>query len=430
MGAAIVPSSSPSSHHFLAHNAVLGVATTIAGLLGFTFQAILTHRLSPAQFAAAFTLISLISLLAVPAGALTLLMAREAAQAEASGRPQASSTLLRTGNRALLLLGLLIGILLALVSSGLGQFFHTPSVWVIAAFVGTPFLLATPLALGELQGEQRFGALGTVYLVQAGLKLVLAIGLGQVLGGIGVLWGLSLASALTYALTIALIRKRLVGQADHPNWAGAFRYLSVIVPSTLLVGILLSTDLVLVKHLFSGQVAGEYAAVAALGRAIFWGAASIAAVLFPKVVLRESTGARAVGLVFASLFLVGGGGLLVVAIFSLFGSRLLVAFAGTAYIHGASYVGLYALAMTLMALSMVLVTTYQSRGKPGFLAILAAVGVIEVALILMFHGSARQVVIALDLSMLILFAALAALYAPVQARPGLRQFSHGLRRPS
>src|SRR5437764_1118563 len=81
-----------------------------------------------------------------------------------------------------------------------------------------------------------------------------------------------------------------------------------LTSSTLALSVLLSADVLLVKHFFGGHEAGEYSAVAALGRAIFWGAAGVAAVLFPKVIFHESQGRSGTQIVGASLVLVAIGG--------------------------------------------------------------------------------------------------------------------------
>jgi O-antigen/teichoic acid export membrane protein len=165
-----------------------------------------------------------------------------------------------------------------------------------------------------------------------------------------------------------------------------------------------------VKAFFPSRAAGEYAAVAALGRAIFWGASGIAAVLFPKIVFRGAQGRSGVQLVSASLVLVALGGMFGFGLLWLGSTWLLTAFAGSAYASAAGYLPWYAVGMTLLGAVAVLIAAHQSRGRPGFLAVLLPLTVLEPALLAVFHQNLGQVVLVLDTSMAVLLAGLAALY--------------------
>jgi O-antigen/teichoic acid export membrane protein len=172
----------------------------------------------------------------------------------------------------------------------------------------------------------------------------------------------------------------------------------------------LSTDVLLVKHFFSSHAAGEYAAVAALGRAIFWGASGVAAVLFPKVVFRGAKGQTGAPLVGASLFLVALGGLVGLALLSFASRWLLVAFAGGAYAGAAGYLPWYAIGMILLGAAAVLIATHQTRGTPGFLAVLVPLTALEPVMLLLFHQNLGQVIAVVDVSMALVAGGLGALY--------------------
>src|SRR6202022_2982586 len=162
--------------------------------------------------------------------------------------------------------------------------------------------------------------------------------------------------------------------------------------------------------------AGEYGAVAALGRAIFWGAGGVAAVLFPKVVFRESQGRTSLPLILVSLSLVTAGGAFALLVVSLASKPLLNAFAGTVYLGGAQYLPWYAVGMTLMGAAAVVIATHQSRGKRTFLNLLVPIAALEPVLIILWHGSLMQVISILDGSMAALVIGLLGLYFMDQRR--------------
>jgi len=337
-------------------------------------------------------------------------MAQATSQGQASGHQAASATLLRRGNRALMLFGLGLASLLALGSSPLARFLNVPVELLLAAAVGIPFGMALPLLLGEFQGEQRFVGFSLLTIGQAGSKLAGAIGLGLVFGSLGVIAGISLATIATYLVALRLLRRRLAIKPNLPWLRPAARYLAVVLPSTLSLAVLLSADVLLVKHFFPTRAAGEYAAVAAVGRAIFWGATGVATVLFPKVVFRTTQGRSGLPLVGASLVLVAIGGLAAFSLLWATSGWLLAAFAGGAYRGGAIYLRWYALGMAMLGGVAVLIATYQSRGRPGFLAILLPLTILEPAMLLIIHDSLIHVVQVVDAAMGVILVGLGALY--------------------
>jgi O-antigen/teichoic acid export membrane protein len=394
----------------IAHNLIVGSGTIAAGVLGVAFQSLVSHRLQPADYGAVFAVVSLITLIGLPAGAFTLLMARQTSRDRASGQSAASTALLRRGNRALVVAGLALAVLLVLLSPALVRFLAIPSDLLLAAAAGIPFTLALPLLLGEFQGEQRFAAYAVISTSAAGLKLVGAVALGGIWGSLGIIAGISVASAAIYFIAAAMLRQKLAKPATLSFWRPAAAYLAVVLPSTLALGVLLSTDILLVKHFFPTRLAGEYSAVAALGRAIFWGSSGVAAVLFPKVVFRGAKGQTGSPLVGASLFLVALGGFAGLSLLTFAARWLLVAFAGSAYQEAASYLPWYALGMILLGGAAVLIATHQSRGRAGFLAVLIPLTALEPALLVLFHQNLWQVVQVVDVSMALVVVGLGALY--------------------
>lgn len=399
------------SEQLLKHNFIVGAGTILAGLLGVAFQSLVSHQLRPADYGAVFTVVTVITFIGLPASAFTLLMARETSRGRASGHAASSATLLRRGNRALLLVGLVLAGLMTVGSKALSQIFGVPTELWLAASIGIPFSVAFPLLLGEFQGEQRFTGFAALTSGQAGLKLVLAIVLGVFVGPVGVIAGISIATFAVYVIALGRLRRKLRIKPNLPWLRPALSYLRLVIPSTLAVAVLLSSDVLLVKHYFPSRLSGEYSAVAALGRAIFWAATAVAAVLFPKLSVRHAYGARGGEIVAASLALVGFGGAFGFATLSLISGPVLTAFAGSAYTAASAYLPLYALAMTFLGASAVLIATYQSRGRPIFLAVLLPITLAEPTLIVAFHQTLSQVIDVVALTTGLLAVCLAALYA-------------------
>jgi O-antigen/teichoic acid export membrane protein len=399
-----------TGERLLTHNIIVATGTVSAGLLGVAFQAVVSHQFRPADYGSVFAVVTLMTFIGLPASAFTLLMARATSSALASGQKDLSASLLRRGNRTLLLLGGGLAALLAIASPLLGGFLDVPPQMVLLAAAAVPFAVASPLLMGVFQGEQLFLTYSTLSVGQAALKLAGAVALGLIFGPVGVIAGISLATALIYLAATWLLGRELSVRASQPWWRPASRYLAVVLPSTLALAVLLSADVFLVKHFFAPREAGQYAAVAALGRAIFWGASGVAAVLFPKIVFRSTQLRTGSHLVVVSLILVTLGGVIGIGLIWVASKWLLTLFAGVPYAGASAYLPMYAVGMTLLGGVAVLVAVHQSRGTPGFLAVLLPLTVLESALLIGFHHSLTQVVEVVDISMGLLLCSLAALY--------------------
>jgi O-antigen/teichoic acid export membrane protein len=410
------------SERVLSHNVIVGTGTIAAGVLGVAFQSLFSHQLTPVDYGGVFAVVTLLTFIGLPASALTLLMARETSRDRADRHYAQSAALLHEGNQALLLNGLALAVIFAGITPWLSGFLRVPQSMLWAAAAGMPFGLALPLLLGEFQGAQRFLAFAGLSTGQAGLKLAAAVMFGIFFGPTGIIAGISLATALIYIAARWMVRRKLSIRLRRARWRPAAAYLAVVVPSTLALAVLLSSDVLLVKRFFPDRLAGEYSSVAALGRAIFWGATGVAGVLFPKLIFRESRGQSGSPLISASLVLVALGGVLAMGVLSLSSKWILTAFAGPAYLNAAGYLPWYAIAMTLLGGAAVLILAQQSRGRPGFLGVLIPLSLLEPALLIVFHKKLMQVVQVVDLSMAILVGGL-AIQLLIQRRSDVKESS-------
>jgi O-antigen/teichoic acid export membrane protein len=305
-------------------------------------------------------------------------------------------------------------------ASWLGRVFSLPPAVLIPAAVSIPFGLALPALLGRLQGTQRFSTFSLLLVGQSAIRLVAVIAFASLMGAIGVLVGIAAGNATVYLLALGVIGRPVSDRSIASRESReAFQSLAVILPSSLALAVLFGADILLVKHFFSAADAGHYAAVAALGRAIFWGASGIAVVLFPKASVNASHGTTSYHLVIASIAICLLSGIAGLALLSAGAGFALTVFAGPAYAQAGAYLPWYAIAMTMLGGASVLVANGQARGRSDFLAILIPVTLAEPLLIVRFHQSLGQVVQVLWLSMAVLFVGLVVLYL-VQERQRVR----------
>jgi O-antigen/teichoic acid export membrane protein len=260
---------------------------------------------------------------------------------------------------------MIIGVL---SSPALASFFNAASpVPFMILSVGLPFYIVQAIDRGMLQGQTRFNRLSLSY--QAEMWVRLAVGIVLVALGFAV-------NGATVGITLSLIATWLVARTATPKVASADdRQLSpserqaiIVYAGPVLVGLISqilinNSDVLIVRRFFTPEQAGQYAALALIGRMVFFATWSVVTVMFPIVAQRHERGENHRPLLWDGMGLVGvvSGGILLATIIA---PDLIVSILfGSAYAAIAPLLSLYALATALYALSNVVINYRLSTGK-------------------------------------------------------------------
>src|SRR5205814_742633 len=119
----------------LGRNLLVAGSTLLAGALGLAFQIVVSHSLRPSDYAAVFAAMTLLTLIALQASAVSHLMARETSRDRAAGQAASSAALLRSGNRALVAGGGAFGMVLVILSPWIASVLGIAAVFVVAIAV-------------------------------------------------------------------------------------------------------------------------------------------------------------------------------------------------------------------------------------------------------------------------------------------------------
>lgn len=406
----------------------LVLATTVANLGNYAVNLFLGRWLGPAGFSEVSLLVTLVLLLSIATTTLSLVISRFTAIAVADGSPARVADLRRSAGRAALIAGVALGGLLIATGSLLASAFQLSSPWpLIIVGASLPMFLLLGVDRGILQGQLRFERLGMTYLVEMAVRLAATIAL--VVAGYAAI-GAAVAIALSFAASwvVGLAAGRGLPAArgiDRDGWrllgAAAAGAIAGLLGQTLIA----NSDVLVVKGSFSPDDAGMYAAVALVGRAIFFATSSLSMILFPIVAGRARRGephapllVAAVGVVMAAC------GVMTLICFAVPGFVLSVLF-GEAYQGGADLLGLYALATSCFA-GATLVATYRlSLGSAGGGTLLLIAGIIQLAALLTFRATLQQVVI-----VQVVIAAGLLVATIVEARLAAGRTSHEPARPA
>jgi O-antigen/teichoic acid export membrane protein len=153
-----------------------------------------------------------------------------------------------------------------------------------------------------------------------------------------------------------------------------------------------NSDVLIVKHFFATAQAGHYAALALIGRIVFFATSSVMTALFPIVAQRQRKGEEHRSLLGLSLAMVGGISGVIVLATAMVPDWIVNILFGADYLPIAPLLWLYALATALYSLANVVVNYRLSAGHGIGTGLVVIGGVLQVAGLWLFHTSLEQVV--------------------------------------
>ena len=362
-------------------------STTVSGI-NFATNVIMARLLGPSMFgqvAVATTLLMMASCITL---AFQMVCAKFVARNEtAGGKVAVYRGLLKNS----WLVSLSLGLALFLAQGPVSRYLNVPSSVLIAILaVGIAFYAPVGVRRGAMQGLCLFPRLSANFVVEATTRFL--IGVALILMGYGVLGGVgAISAAVVMAYFIPGVPRALRAEAvpEQPaSFAEAFQAIVFFVGQVIINNI----DIVLVKHFFPSDQAGLYAAVALVGRVLYFAAWSVVSAMFPvsASVKKEHESPK---VVWVPMALVAGISALFILVVSMFPQVIMGAIFGKAFATTSSLLSLYAIATALYAVAMVLMAYEISRriANVGWLQLLFS-GIL-VLVIGAYHHSLREVIV-------------------------------------
>lgn len=384
---------SPAST-LLSGSLILLLGSAFVSALNFLFNVILARLLGPSLFSQAAAIVTLLMLLSCMSLSFQMVCAKFVARNESSG---AKAAVYRTMNRQAWQMGIAVALVLLIAEKPISDYLRMPNASVIGVLaIGMAFYNQLGVKRGNMQGWCRFGALSRNYIFEAASKLMIAIVLVELGYGIfGVVGALS--ASIIAAVLLARSPKTLESELTESE------AVTECIPASFGEGIqaivffigqviINNVDIILVKHFFASELAGLYAAVALVGRLLYFAAWQVVSAMFPVSAAsgeEEPRKAHVLGVPLVIVTLMSAGFILVSAVFPGIVMRLVF---GEGFHSAESLLSLYAISTALYAVAMVLITYEMSRkiANTGWLQLLFS-GAIVLA-IYMFHSDLRQVI--------------------------------------
>ncbi len=381
----------------LSGSIVMLCGSVLVAVINFGFNVSMARMLGPALFAQVAAVVTLLMLASAVSLSFQMVCAKFVARNESTF---GKLTVFHNLRKRAWLVGIAIAVGLTFAQKPVAAYLRMPNSWVLAVFaLGMAFYTPLGVKRGNMQGLCAFGALSRNYILEAGSKLACAILLVEL--GYGVMGAVGAISASIFA---AVLIPSPNAQPDSGSTAfipASFK--EGIQAIVFFVGqvVINNIDIILVKHFFAAEQAGLYAAVALVGRVLYFAAWSIVSAMFPisAASKEEANKVHVLLLPLLIVLLMSIGFVIVLALFPGFIIHLVL---GEGFSLAKPLLSLYATATGLYALAVVLMTYEMSRkiANTGWVQLIFSGAL--VLLIYMLHSSLRQVIVVQIVLMLLM----------------------------
>lgn len=385
----------------LAGGSLLAIATMAASAGNYVLNVLLGRWLGAADFSDVNLMVTLMLLVTAVAVSLQLVASRFAGQHHVAGTNDDADRLARWLEFRAGMAGVAFAVFLILGSRVLSDFFRTASAWPFVILgLGMPFYMAQGVGRGVLQGRLHFARLAMTYVVEMIVRLTVSVVL--VMAGFGVsgaTFGLSASFVATWLAVRWAEGSRAPGTSPASELRSVITYTGPV--AVLLLGqiIINNGDVLIVKRFFEPELAGAYAGVALIGRAVFFLSWSVVTTIFPASTQREEAGSNSAGLVAVGLGAVSAIGLVSIVAAIVAGESALGQVFGEEFVVVARYLSWYAFATSLFAIANLMASFDLSVGRTTGPRLLVVGAVVQTALLLIMSDELAGIVTAQVTSM-------------------------------
>lgn len=336
------------------------IAAAGVNLSGFLFHLVMSRNLGPAYYGELGSLLNIITVLAVPIGALQLTVTQAVVKQFDVGGPRSLRRLVGLS----LVGGTVAMLVLCATIPLLDRFLHlTSPVPLILVGAWIPLAAASAVLQGALLGEYRFGIVAVASFGGGGAaRLAFGVALGA--AGLGV-QGAVEATILGQLLTLGVLalgaRKELfTGNASvRVSVRDALLSIAAIGGYTAMTG----ADTLFARHFFPATLAGDYAAASTAAHIALFLPATLVTVVFPRLAEgggTDSHSRRAFGEALSLTLILGLAAVAAIAALPGFVVRVLF---GARYLPAAGIVGLLSLESAILGIAVLLVYFHVARGS-------------------------------------------------------------------
>lgn len=417
VSAVSTPRSRSTRSMVLSGSVIMLVSMMLVNIFNFAYNMFMARMLGPGEFGHINAAVTILLLTSCVSLAFQLVCTKFVARNEtAGGKAAVVHNLLSKA----WITSLALGVILFVAQKPIAGYLNLPSPWMIGILaVGIAAYAPLGVKRGAMQGACAFPRLGGNFVIEAVMRF--AVGVGLVIAGYGVLGAVgAISAAVISAYFLPRIPRELRAKpaaAAPPAFAEAVQAIVFFVGQVIINNI----DILLVKHFFSSDPAGIYAAIAQIGRLLYFASwFGVVNAMFPVTAAAKDENRKAHG-IGLPLLLVFGLSLMFIVIAALFPHLIMGVIFGSRFVETGWLLALYAAATGLYSLSVVFIAYEMSRriANTGWLQLMFS-GALVFGICL-FHGSLHEVIMVRVVLMAIMLALVSLPFLRNHTRSPLRE---------
>jgi O-antigen/teichoic acid export membrane protein len=376
--------------------------------INLAYNIVVARFLGPQGFGQATVVYTILTLISAVTLSFQIISAKTVAQ---QNLLEEKAAVYRGFHRTAWGCGVLIALILLVFQRAIADYLNLPGPALVALLaIGVAFYVPLGCRRGYIQGIYGFRRLATNLVIEGAFRLGGSVLL--VLLGMGV-EGVIAANAAAVVVAYLTAAPRLAGRVPNPlRLSYALRETSQAIIFFAGQVLINNCDIVLVKHFFSANEAGLYAAVAMVGRVIFAFSSSVVNSMFPLVAGTRDEERRDFKVIATSLSLVLVIGSALAIGLAIAPAGMWTALFGSGFEIAGTYnlpylLALYAITTIVFSLSVVIIAFEMSYKIANTRWIQLAFSGVVIAAICRFHSSLHQVILVQLVLMVALFICVA-----------------------
>jgi O-antigen/teichoic acid export membrane protein len=396
------------AHHakLLNGSIILLIGSVFVSLANFGYNIGVARMLGPSDFSHAAAAVTILMLISAITLAFQLVCTKLVAKAES---PEKKAAVFQHLRKRSWIVGIGLCIFMLIANSMLTSYLRLSSPWIVILLaVGLTVYVPLGVKRGGLQGTCRFRGLSWNMAAEAIIKFVGAMVLIEL--GFGVLGAVA---AISGSVILAFLlpdsaRELRMPTVDRPSApVGEARQAIVFFVGQVVIS---NIDILMVKHFFRPEDAGLYAAIALVGRLLYFASWSVVSAMFPVSAENKTETAKG-SLLAIPLLLVTGMSVVFVLLLAAFPRLVFQSLFGAHFQSGISgmnwLLSMNAAATGVYSIAVVLITYEMSRriANTGWLQLVVS-GLIVLGITL-FHSTLLEVIIVQQVLRVLLLVAVA-----------------------
>lgn len=391
------------------------LASGVLSTGNYFYHLLMGRMLGPELYGILESIISLLYIVSIPFIPLTLIIVKFISSYKGKHDNEAISSFYNYIKNKIFLYGIIATLGILIASPLIMSFLHLNNLYfpiflALGFFIG----LLSVLVKGTLQGIFNFFALFVANTTETVSKLAVAVLLAYLgFKALGAFFAIALALLVGLAVSFLFIKKeRFSNTKEFKDGREIFKYSIPVFLTMLGLTSLFTTDVILVRNLFSGVESGYYAALSVLGKIIFFATFPVTMVLFPLISEKHAANKEYKSLLLAGIILtlvISGG---IVLLYYFLPKIMVVLLFGEKYISIVSLLATFGIFITIYSFCSLLANFYLSIHKTRVYVLALGASILQIILISLFHKTLSEVINMSILSSAVLLISL-IIYYPI-----------------